>query len=244
MVQLTSQSEEYLELFKEECELCLSLRHPNIVQLIGGCWQLDSPDVLMVMERCKCTLHDVLIATDTPLPMEQRLLIMVGIARAMSYLHAQSPPILHRDLKPENVLLMDDMQPKLSDFGSSREAAMLSSTMIGTPLFAAPEVLGRQKYGLPCDVWSYGCLVACIITRSQYPYPKELLLGVNFAALSASVTSGMLCPGLPPRQSSPVAAVGWMCCQLEPSRRATFIEVTDALQDDKVMLWAQESRIK
>ena len=128
---------------------------------------------------------------------------MVGIARAMSYLHAQSPPILQRDLKPENGLLMDDMQPKLSDFGSAREAAMLSSTMIGTPLFAAPEVLGRQKYGLPCDVWSYGCLVACIITRSQYPYPKELLLGVNFAALSASVTSGMLCPGLPPRQSSP-----------------------------------------
>ena len=88
---------------QQECELCLSLRHPNIVQLLGGAWQVGSPAVLMVMERCKCTLSDALLAHDTPLPWRARLSILIGVARAMSYLHAQDPPILHRDLKPENV---------------------------------------------------------------------------------------------------------------------------------------------
>ena len=234
-------SPEFLELFVEECELCLSLRHPNIVQLLGGSWRLDSPDVCMVMERCNGTLHDALMAQDTPLPMAIRHTVLVGVARAMSYLHAQSPPILHRDLKPENVLLMDDFQPKLSDFGSSREAAALSSTMIGTPLFTAPEVLSQQAYGLSCDVWSYGCIIACLLMRSQYPYPKELLAGVNFATLSASVRSGTLVPGLPQRTSSPLAAIGWRCCQLNPADRVSFAQVTEELQQKQTAAWAAQA---
>ena len=49
-----------LDLFKAECELCLSLRHPNIVQLLGACWRLDAPTVFMVMERCDSTLSEAL----------------------------------------------------------------------------------------------------------------------------------------------------------------------------------------
>ena len=139
---------------------------------------------------------------------------------------------------------MDDMQPKVSDFGSSREAAKLSTTMIGTPLFAAPEVLGQlgDGYGPTCDVWSFGCIIACVLARSEYPYPKELLAGVNFQALTASVTAGVLVPALPQRQASPLAAVGWACCRLKPSRRPSFLTVTEDLQDERTRQWVKAQK--
>ena len=107
-----------LELFKAECELCLSLRHPNIVQLIGASWAMDAAMVFIVMERCHGTLSDAL--RDTKLGrradfglQKARVPCMLGIARAMAYLHTQKPPILHRDLKPDNVLLGGDNQAKV-----------------------------------------------------------------------------------------------------------------------------------
>ena len=137
------------------------------------------------------TLHAALMADDTPLPPSTRHQVLLGVARAMSYLHAQEPPVIHRDLKPENVLVMEDFQPKLADFGSSREAASLSTTMIGTPLFAAPEVLGQQAYGMACDVWSFGCLTACVLARS-------LLLQGGMFGFGIKILIDWLLPPLPP----------------------------------------------
>jgi serine/threonine protein kinase len=244
---------DHLEYFKAECELLLSLRHPNIVQLIGGCWAIDSPAVLMVMERCKGTLQDKLLDLDAPLPMGSRLSILLGVARALSYLHAQEPPIMHRDLKPENVLLMDDdLVPKVSDFGSSREAAKLSTTLIGTPLFAAPEVLSLDAgdgssdaaaaYGLPADIWSYGCVIACVYLRCQWPYPHEVIAGVRFRDLAIAVSSGAIVPNLPPR-TSPLGRIGWSCCQLSPAVRPTFLQLADELTSEVTSAWARDYEV-
>ena len=64
----------------------------------------------------------------------------------MSYLHSQKPPVLHRDLKPDNVLLDDSLAAKVSDFGSSRDVETMAMTMIGTPLFWAPE--SNHRWGV------------------------------------------------------------------------------------------------
>ena len=128
-----------LDLFKAECELCLSLRHPNIVQLIGACWKLDAPTVFLVMERCAGTLTDGLREAKAGRRADlglasARLPIALGVARAMTYLHSQKPPILHRDLKPDNVLLTSDLTAKVSDFGSSRDVAKMAQTQVGADL--------------------------------------------------------------------------------------------------------------
>ena len=155
-----------LELFKAECELGLTLRHPNIVQLIGACWAMDAPTVFLVMERCQCTLSDALRETKAgrrdDFALEVRLPCAVGIARAMAYLHTQKPPILHRDLKPDNILISGDYQAKVSDFGSSRDVAKMAMTQVGTPLFSAPELMAHEPYDGSVDVWSFGCVLSCI----------------------------------------------------------------------------------
>ena len=99
---LTRQS---LRAFKEEFEMMLSLRHPNIVQLVGGSWDGESLSAMIVMERCTGgTLASALMDEKRDMPwFTVRLPILVGVARGLQYLHCQSPKVLHRDLKPENV---------------------------------------------------------------------------------------------------------------------------------------------
>jgi len=71
---------------------------------------------------------------------------------------------VHRDLKPENILLKDateDSVVKLADFGFARPVGDGCRTACGTPGYVAPEIIGGQKYGTSCDVWSLGVISAC-----------------------------------------------------------------------------------
>jgi len=186
-------TQHYLRAFKAECELQLSLRHPNIVQLIGGSWDAQQATVHMIMELCeRGTLTDLLADDLEPLPWRStRLPIAVGIARGMAYLHSQAPPVVHRDLKPDNILLDKSLVPKIADFGVSREASDdATMTMAGTPLFCAPEVLKHERYDKSVDQWSFGCILACLHTRDS-PYP-----GQGGEALG-DIVAGRLAPSVP-----------------------------------------------
>ena len=122
--------EAQLRAFKRECELQLNLRHPNIVQLLGGSWDIGDAAVFLVLEYCAqgtlaARLKDR--AAREAMPTELRRRVAVGIARGMQYLHSQAPPIAHRDLKPDNVLLDASLAPKIADFGVSTYATSLQS---------------------------------------------------------------------------------------------------------------------
>ena len=122
--------EAQLRAFKRECELQLNLRHPNIVQLLGGSWDIGDAAVFLVLEYCAqgtlaARLKDR--ATREAMRTELRRRVAVGIARGMQYLHSQAPPIAHRDLKPDNVLLDASLAPKIADFGVSTYATSLQS---------------------------------------------------------------------------------------------------------------------
>ena len=150
----------------------LELRHPNILQLIGGSWTLEDVNVCMVLELCeKGTLGDLLgdrIRSATLSWRKHKLPIATGIARGMAYLHKKQ--IVHRDLKPANVLLDDIYNPKVADFGTSR-VVDLERTMetAGTPLFCAPEVLRKEPYTELADVWSFACVLEVLWTHEN-PY--------------------------------------------------------------------------
>lgn len=185
--------------FVRECDLCLSLRHPNIVQMYGAAWEAEPFKLYMVMELCRGTLADALADTKADLKWTVRVDILIGIARGMAYLHTQDPPVVHRDLKPENVLLAEGrhFHPKVSDFGASGHAAQhLNVSMLGTPFFAAPEVLSRKPHDdRTVDQWSFGCVLACLYQRALCPYPLELINGVQSSrSLVSAICKGTLCP--------------------------------------------------
>ena len=159
-------SSESLGKFKEEVLLSGDLRHPNIVTMVGACWEVDL--MALIMEFCEKGMSSVVLETegvnfewDDPL-----LKWAMDIARAMKYLHqvvyfdvrnnVKVNGIVHRDLKPDNCLVTETYSLKVADFGEAR-AVMEDYTMtqVGTPLYIAPEIIKGDHYGIKADVFSY-----------------------------------------------------------------------------------------
>ena len=96
--------------------------------------------------------------------------IAMGVASAIGYMH--SIGLMHRDLKPENILLDDDLNPKICDFGLTREFDKPSypTAHLGTRYWMAPEVIrGKSKYDNKCDVFSYAMILYQMLTK-KLPY--------------------------------------------------------------------------
>jgi len=90
--------------------------------------------------------------------------ILVDISKGMRFLHSHNPVILHRDLKSENILVNKQMQAKIADLGLSRiqpkkRAIKRMGSRVGTPNWAAPEVINKGQYSVKSDIWSFGIIV-------------------------------------------------------------------------------------
>lgn len=105
----------------------------------------------------------------------QQMKIMYGIANGLAYMHSKN--IIHGDLKPANILLDNNMQPLLGDFGLSKRISIDNLYIIeGTPLFLAPEILlafyklSTGKQTKESDIYSLSLLFWCIVINKKEPY--------------------------------------------------------------------------
>jgi len=97
------------------------------------------------------------------IPWEKRLKILRGILKALVYLHTSDKRLVHRDVKSANVLLTSEMRAKLGDFGlakhfnkpSQNQTTMLTSTILGTSAYMAPEAF-RGDVSPKIDVFAFG----------------------------------------------------------------------------------------
>ena len=107
-----------------------SLRHPNIVEMIGTC----TNPLATVMEFCeRGALFAVLADKSMDLNWPMKKSMMLGLAQGIHYLHTRTPVIIHRDLKSLNVLITEDWITKVTDFGLSRYSPKsVSEQMTGT----------------------------------------------------------------------------------------------------------------
>ncbi|KAG3011602.1 hypothetical protein PC120_g14317, partial [Phytophthora cactorum] len=129
LLQRKKQKAESVQTFAKEIELSASLVHPSIVEFIGVAWNsLDN--LVMALEFLPTgSLKDFLEKNSTDLSWARdKIYIAIGIARALVYLHARTPPLIHRDLKSSNILLTDSLEPKIIDFGVSRGLIDLTMT--------------------------------------------------------------------------------------------------------------------
>nr|DAD46553.1 TPA_asm: hypothetical protein HUJ06_016490 [Nelumbo nucifera] len=148
------------------------LHHSNLVNLIGYC--TDGDQRLLVYEYMPMgSLEDHLFdltPNKEPLEWNTRMKIAVGAARGLEYLHCKAnPPVIYRDLKSANILLDNDFNPKLSDFGLAKlgpvgDNTHVSTRVMGTYGYCAPEYAMSGKLTLKSDVYSFGVVLLELIT--------------------------------------------------------------------------------
>ncbi|KAD5317246.1 hypothetical protein E3N88_17192 [Mikania micrantha] len=148
------------------------LHHSNLVNLIGYC--ADGDQRLLVYEfmplgSLEDHLHD-LPPDKEPLDWNTRMKIAAGAAKGLEYLHDKAnPPVIYRDLKSSNILLNEGFHPKLSDFGLAKlgpvgDKTHVSTRVMGTYGYCAPEYAMTGQLTLKSDVYSFGVVFLELIT--------------------------------------------------------------------------------
>ncbi|RWW12243.1 hypothetical protein GW17_00024099 [Ensete ventricosum] len=174
----------------EEVQFLGVFEHPNLVKLLGYCAQDDERGIerLLVYEFMpNKSLEDHLFSRAyPPLPWNLRLQIALGVAEGLEYLHEGEVQVIYRDFKASNVLLDKDFKPKLSDFGLAREGPTAGHThvttaVVGTYGYAAPDYIETGHLTIKSDVWSFGVVLYEILTgrrsleRNRPPNEQKLL---------------------------------------------------------------------
>ncbi|CAA7048005.1 unnamed protein product [Microthlaspi erraticum] len=172
-VKLLSQSSaQGYKQFKAEVELLLRVHHINLVALVGYCDEGNNLALIydyMSNGDLKQQLSGE--CATTSLSWESRLQIASETAQGLEYLHVGcQPPMIHRDVKSTNILLDENLQAKLGDFGLSRSFPVGSETHVstnvaGSPGYLDPEYYRTNRLTEKSDVYSFGIVLLEIITR-------------------------------------------------------------------------------
>ena len=147
-----------LKAFKNECEIQMQMKHENIVlalemqettnELILITEFIDGGNLATLMEA-----HPKGLGQEEP---EKLKALATDLFCALHYLHRNR--VLHRDLKPQNVLIEKNTgKAKLADFGFARnlgQATLVVTSIKGTPLYMAPELIEEKPYDFKADLWS------------------------------------------------------------------------------------------
>mmetsp|Transcript_21181 Transcript_21181/g.65679 ORF Transcript_21181/g.65679 Transcript_21181/m.65679 type:complete len:589 (-) Transcript_21181:89-1855(-) len=215
--------------FEAEVDMLFSLRHPNIVLLMGAC--IEKGHAAMVMELAHTNLDVLLHKTIKPITRRQRFNMIVGTASGVAYLHAQSPPIIHRDLKPANLLLSRSGEVRICDFHLSRtiERSLVVASTVGTPGYMSPETLANKPYNERVDQWAFGLIMFEILTRKR-PYANY---GNPIVLLNQVITHGVH-PSLPNPVDGFDADMLQLyedCMRYDPAKRPSFTRIVERLQE-------------
>ncbi|RCV42451.1 hypothetical protein SETIT_9G217400v2 [Setaria italica] len=155
--------------FESEVKLISNVHHRNLVRLLG-CSRKGSEFLLVYEYMANGSLDKFLYGErHGTLNWRQRFNIIVGMARGLAYLHQEFHVcIIHRDIKSSNVLLDDDFQPKIADFGLARllpdDHSHLSTKFAGTLGYTAPEYAIHGQLSEKVDTYSFGVVVLEILS--------------------------------------------------------------------------------
>ena len=179
-------SESVLNLVRE-VNIMSELNHPSIVKFIGYSpidFHGDQRPVIVTEFMSKDSLTKIIEleqnnVSDPNWTLTKKLINLYGIASAMAYLHANN--IIHRDLKPDNILMDDNLNPKIADFGFSKilhqnQNSMSIASQVGfkgTATFSPPEILSSETppFSKEGDVYAFA-MIAFEILTAKYPFKK------------------------------------------------------------------------
>ncbi|XP_057529293.1 serine/threonine-protein kinase PBS1-like [Amaranthus tricolor] len=223
------------------------LHHPNLVNLIGYC--ADGDQRLLVYEymalgSLEDHLHD-LPPDKEPLDWNTRMKIAAGAAKGLEYLHDKAnPPVIYRDFKSSNILLEDGYHPKLSDFGLAKlgptgDKSHVSTRVMGTYGYCAPEYAMTGQLTVKSDVYSFGVVFLELITGRRAidgdrPHGEQNLVAWARPLFSdrrkfLKLADPLLQGRFPTRGLYQALAVASMCIQESAAGRPLIGDVVTAL---------------
>jgi serine/threonine-protein kinase len=190
--------EVFLGRFQNEARAAARLHHPNIVQIfdVG-----DDPDVgpYLVFEYVRGhTLKDEL-RRNGPLSKDRLLEVARQVGDALATAHVAG--VIHRDLKPENLLITENGQVKLADFGIARVPnadLTKEGQFLGTPCYSAPETLRQGEYGEKSDLFSFGAVIY-EAASGERAFPGTEAMAVAHKVMSSDP--------IPPSEANRAAAI-------------------------------------
>ncbi|XP_077246632.1 protein kinase STUNTED-like isoform X2 [Tasmannia lanceolata] len=255
-VKILKSSKDAWKDFLLEVDIITSLQHKNILPLIGVSVK-DNELISIYPLLAKGSLEENLHCEGdkSVLPWEVRFKVAVGIAEALSYLHNDcSRLVIHRDVKSSNVLLSDEFEPQLSDFGLAIWAPTTSSyvtdsDVVGTFGYLAPEYFMYGKVSDKIDVYSYGVVLLELLSgrkpiSNEKPKGQESLLMWATPILESGDPTNLLDPNLDgefdKNQMKRMVLAASLCITRTARLRPRISQILRLLQgDDDVAKWAK-----
>ncbi|QIX00755.1 hypothetical protein AMS68_006272 [Peltaster fructicola] len=200
---------------EREIQYLQLLRHPHIIKLFTV---ITTPsEIVMVLEYAGGELFDYIVQNGK-MPEDKARKFFQQIVCAVEYCHRHK--IVHRDLKPENLLLDENLNVKIADFGLSNimTDGNFLKTSCGSPNYAAPEVISGKLYAGPeVDVWSCGVILYVLLV-GRLPFDDEYI-----PALFRKIAQGSYT--VPPYLSQGAVRLIRKILQVNPMNRITIQEI-------------------
>lgn len=242
------QSKRVDELFASEVTLISNVHHRNLVRLLGCCGK--GKQRILVYEYMRNTSLDRFLfgKGKGSLNWKQRYEIILGTSRGLAYLHEEfHVRIIHRDVKTNNILLDDDLQPKIADFGLARllpeDKSHLSTKCAGTLGYIAPEYAIHGQLSEKVDVYSFGVIILEIISGQRSNELKisgddegEFLLLKAWKLYKRGLHIELVDESLDPNyydaeEVKRIIEIGLLCTQASAETRPTMSEVALLIQN-------------
>ncbi|KAJ4831057.1 putative serine/threonine-protein kinase pix7 [Turnera subulata] len=226
-----------------EVDFLGQLHHPNLVKLIGYCIE-DDQRLLVYEFMTRGSLENHLFRRTIPLPWSNRIKIALGAAKGLAFLHGGPEPVIYRDFKTSNILLDSEYNAKLSDFGLAKagpqgDKTHVSTRVVGTYGYAAPEYVMTGHLTSKSDVYSFGVVLLEILTGRRSMDKKRPSGEQNLVAWARPYLADkrklyqLVDPRLELNYSlkgvQKVSQLAYNCLSRDPKSRPTMDEVVKVL---------------
>jgi predicted Ser/Thr protein kinase len=208
--------DEYVERFRREARAVAQLSHPHIVTVIDR--GADDGRQFIVFEYVDGENLKQLVGRNGRLPLRRALEVAIAVADGLAFAHATG--LVHRDVKPQNVLLDEEGEVKVTDFGIARSldvehSVTQTGAVLGTSNYLSPEQASGKPVTAATDVYSLGIVIWELLT-GEVPFPGENFVAVALRHLNEEPPDlRELRPDVPPRLAAAVARA----LAKEPERR-------------------------